>query len=183
MSVGPKKGPLLSEVAAQLPANPRVLELGAYCGYSAILMAKTFGAGASIVSVEISEDAVQSSTANVEFAGLSDQVTFVHGSSTETIPTLTGHFDLVFLDHWKDLYLTDLQLIEETGLIGPGSIVVADNVGEVFGAHAYLDYVRSCDHYKTETRAATIEYSKVPDAVEIAYYRAPQSKNTNDTAN
>jgi catechol O-methyltransferase len=171
MSVGPEKGPLLSEVAAQLPANPRILELGAYCGYSSILMAKTFGAGASIVSLEISEESVQSATANVEFAGLSEQVTFIRGSSTDTIPTLEGRFDLVFLDHWKDLYLTDLQLIEETGLIGPGSIVVADNVGEVFGAHAYLDYVRGCGHYRTESRTATIEYSKVPDAVEIAHYQ------------
>ena len=171
MSVGPEKGPLLGEVAAQLPANPRVLELGAYCGYSAILMAKIFGAGASVVSLEISEKSVQSATANVEFAGLSDQVTFIHGSSTETIPTLSGHFDLVFLDHWKDLYLPDLQLIEETGLIGPGSIVVADNVGEVFGADAYLGYVRGCGHYKTESRTATIEYSKVPDAVEISHYQ------------
>jgi catechol O-methyltransferase len=171
MSVGPEKGPLLGEVAQQLPANPRILELGAYCGYSSILMAGIFGPDAAITSIEINEHSVESATDNVEFAGLSSQVKFILGSSTKIIPTLEGPFDLVFLDHWKDLYLTDLKLIETSGLLGPGSIVVADNVGEIFGAAAYLDYVRGCGHYKTESRAARIEYSNVPDAVEIAYYQ------------
>lgn len=170
MSVGPEKGPLMGDLAQQLPSNPRILELGAYCGYSSILMAAIFGPNAAITSIEINQDSIESATDNVEFAGLSSQVSFIHGSSTEIIPTLEGPFDLVFLDHWKDLYLTDLKLIESSGLLGPGSIVVADNVGEIFGATAYLDYVRGCGRYKTETRTATIEYSKVPDAVEIAWF-------------
>ena len=85
--------------------------------------------------------------------------------------TLEGHFHLVFLDHWKDLYKQDLQLIEQRGLIGPGSIVVADNVGDIFNPGEYLDYVRSCGHYESENRQATIEYTSVPDAVEISVYR------------
>jgi predicted O-methyltransferase YrrM len=114
---------------------------------------------------------VTSSRANVEVAGLSDRITFLHGSSTEVITTLEGRFDLVFLDHWKDLYKTDLQLIEQRELIGPGSIVVADNVGKIFAPDSYLNYVRSCGHYDCENRQATIEYTTVPDAVEISVYR------------
>ena len=170
MSVGPDKGPLVEEMASRLPANARVLELGAYCGYSAILLAQAFGAQASIVSIEVDKDSVASARANVAHAGLSDQVTFIHGPSTRMIAQLDGTFDLVFLDHWKDLYKPDLQLIEQRQLIGPGSIVVADNVGEIFGPDAYLDYVRNCGHYESENRPATIEYTSVPDAVEISVY-------------
>jgi len=171
MSVGPKKGPLIKELAQRLPANARILELGAYCGYSSIMIASAFGPQARITSIEIDRDAVASSRANVEFAGLSDRITFVHGSSTKMIATLEGRFDLVFLDHWKDLYKTDLQLIEQRALIGPGSIVVADNVGKIFAPEPYLNYVRSCGHYDCEHREATIEYTSVPDAVEISVYR------------
>jgi catechol O-methyltransferase len=171
MSVGPKKGPLIKELAQRLPANARILELGAYCGYSSIMIASAFGPLARITSIEIDWDAVASSRANVEVAGLSDRITFVHGPSTKMIATLEGHFDLVFLDHWKDLYKTDLQLIEQRTLIGPGSIVVADNVGKIFAPEPYLNYVRNCGHYDCEHREATIEYTSVPDAVEISVYR------------
>ena len=171
MNIGPDKGPLIQELAGRLPEKARVLECGAYCGYSSIMLASTFGPGAQITSIEIDEDAVQSSRANVERAGLGDRITFVHGSSSEMIPQLQGHFDLVFLDHWKDLYKQDLQLLEAHELIGPGSIVVADNVGDLFDPHAYLDYVRTCGRYDSEYREATIEYTDLPDAVEISVYR------------
>ena len=170
MSVGPEKGPLIQEMAGRLPAKSRILELGAYCGYSSIMIASAFGPDCEVVSIEISADSVASATANVEVAGLSDQVTFVHGSSSDMIAGLDGRFDLVFLDHWKDLYRKDLQLIEEYGLIDTGSIVVADNVGELFGADAYLDYVRTCGRYTSENRATTIEYTSLPDAMEISVY-------------
>jgi catechol O-methyltransferase len=172
MSLGPLKGPLIQELAQRLPANARVLELGAYCGYSSIMIASSLGPAARITSIEINKDAVASSRANVEVAGLSEQVAFVHGPSSKMITTLQGRFDLVFLDHWKDLYTTDLQLIEECGLVGPGSIVVADNVGKIFAPERYLDYVRNCGHYDCEHREATIEYTSVPDAVEISVYRS-----------
>ncbi len=171
MNVGPDKGPLIQELAGRLPSAARILEIGAYCGYSSIMLADTFGSEARITSIEIDEDAVRSSRANVEVAGLSDRVTFVHGSSGKMIPTLEGSFDLVFLDHLKDLYKRDLQLIEQGGLIKPGSIVVADNVGDLFDPRDYLDYVRGCGRYESEHREATIEYTDIPDAVEISVFR------------
>ena len=171
MSVGPEKGSLVQELVERLPADARILELGAYCGYSSILLAHAFGPAARVVSVEIDGDSVASTRANVAVAGLSDRVTVVHGRSSEIIGRLQGTFDLVFLDHWKDLYLPDLKLIEQRQLIKPGSIVVADNVGEIFQPEAYLDYVRHCGHYECENRPATIEYTAVPDAVEISVYQ------------
>jgi catechol O-methyltransferase len=171
MSVGPEKGPLISELARRLPAEARVLELGAYCGYSAILIAHTLGSGAAVTSIEVDTAAVASARRNVEVAGLSGQITFLHGPSSELIPQLDGPFDLVFLDHWKDLYKKDLQLIEQHELLKVGGILVADNVGAIFNPDEYLGYVRGCGRYESEHRPATIEYTSVPDAVEISVYR------------
>lgn len=41
---------------------------------------------------------------------------------TDMITRLAGKFDLVFLDHWKDLYKSGLQLIEAHGLGDRGSM-------------------------------------------------------------
>lgn len=171
MCVGPEKGPLIEELSQRLPADAQILELGAYCGYSAILLADVVGPRAHVTSIEIDADAAESSRSIIEAAGMSDRITVVHGSSTETIPTLEGRFDLVFMDHWKDLYKSDLELIEGHGLIGPGSIVVADNVGEAFDPTDYLQYVRTCGNYTTEHRPTTIEYTSLPDAIEISVYQ------------
>lgn len=51
-------------------------------------------------------------------------------------------FDLVFLDHYKPLYTTDLKLLESLGLVGPGTTLVADNVLKP-GNPPYLAYVRA----------------------------------------
>jgi catechol O-methyltransferase len=171
MNVGPDKGPLVRELIAQLPPAARILELGAFCGYSSILLANSLGPEGRIVSIEKSAPSTEGARANIEYAGLADRIEVIHGSSTETIPSLKGTFDLVFLDHWKDLYRRDLELIERSGLLRPGSIVVADNVGPLFGAAPYLDYVRGCGRYDSENRPATVEYSQIPDAVEISVYR------------
>ena len=171
MSVGPEKRQVMQEVAARLPENPRVLEFGAYCGYSSIMIADIFGAGATVTSVEISAESVEAATANVAHAGLGAQIEFVNSGSSEAIPDLEGPYHLVFLDHWKPLYLDDLKSIEAHRLIEPGSIVVADNVGEIFEADEYLDYVRNSGSYDCENLPATIEYTDLPDAVEISILR------------
>ena len=98
----------------------------------------------------------------------------VQGASDKLIPTLEGPFDLVFLDHWKDLYEPDLRRLEACALLRPGCTVVADNVGEIFGAAKYLHYVRSCGRYDSENRPASIEYSDIPDAVEISVFRGEE---------
>lgn len=181
MSVGPDKGPLIQEMADRLPAEARILELGAYCGYSSILIASTFGPQCQVTSIEISSASVESSRANVEVAGLSDQVTFLHGSSSEVLAGIEGCFDLVFLDHWKDLYKTDLELIEKRGLIKPGSIVIADNVGVLFNPDTYLDYVRNCGRYVSENRPAKVEYTDMEDAVEISLFQ-PGERSSSTSA-
>jgi hypothetical protein len=83
----------------------------------------------------------------VDLAGLSDVVKVIVGSSDESIARLTSsgqlkHIDLMFLDHYKPAYTTDLKLAEELGLITKGSVLAADNVIKP-GNPPYLEYVRS----------------------------------------
>ena len=69
----------------------------------------------------------------VEVAGLSSVVTIIEGKVCDVIPKLKSehyitHVDFCFVDHWKDFYLSDVQLLEGSELLRPGSRVVADNI-------------------------------------------------------
>lgn len=174
MNLGPEKAPLLEETLRLLGRELRVLELGCYCGYSAIAMARNLEGEGRLISLEKSALSVAAASEIIDHAGLADRVEIVHGDSGESLARLEGEFDLVFLDHWKGLYRRDLETIEARGLLRPGSVVFADNVGPVFGAEEYLEYVRGCGRFESRNEISTIEYTEIEDAVEISIYRGPR---------
>src|SRR5262245_22912730 len=171
MNVGDRKGLVLDAEVRRV--RPRLaLELGAFCGYSAVRMARLLREWSGrLLSVEASARNADVTRRMVALAGLGENVEVVHGKAEEVIPRLEGRFDLVFLDHWKDLYLPDLQRLEAHGRLRPGAVVVADNVG-LFDASDYFAHVRGSGRYDSRNVASTVEYrDQLPDAVEISVFR------------
>jgi catechol O-methyltransferase len=162
MNVGDEKGAIL-DAAVRRTQPRRLLELGAYCGYSGLRMTRVMPAGAHLYSVEFSADNAAIARRIWEHAGVADRVTVVVGSLGDggaTIATLNaehgfgdGNLDLVFVDHDKAAYLPDLQRILDAGWLHPGSVVVADNV-RIPGAPKYRAFMR--DHEGTQWR--TVEH-------------------------
>ena len=153
INIGDEKG-LILDAAIKRANAQRLLELGAYIGYSALRTARVMPAGAHLYSVELSPANAAISRKVLEHAGVSDRVTIVDGKIGDpaTMSQLRkvfagGKLDFAFLDHWKDAYLRDLKTIIAEGWLHSGSIVVADNV-KVPGAPDYLAYMRS-DNGKT----------------------------------
>jgi catechol O-methyltransferase len=149
INVGDEKGQLLD--AAVRRADPALaLELGTYCGYGALRIARS-APNAKVYSVELAEANAANARQIWAHAGVADRVTCVVGTIGDGGRTLdalanehgfaSGALDFVFLDHDKDAYLDDLQSILERGWLHPGSIVVADNV-KVPGAPKYREYMR-----------------------------------------
>ena len=178
MNIGNEKGSLLSEELKKLGKNILILELGCFCGYSAILMAKNLGNAGKVVSLEVNRTYAKNASEIIDFAGLKDKITIIEGSSDKIIGTLRYRFDLVLLDHWKNLYRRDLIAIEKRGLLKNGSIIFADNVGKFISALVgkrgesdnYLDYVRNNNKYQNKNIKTFLEYSKAEDEVEISTY-------------
>ncbi|MBK1721258.1 O-methyltransferase [Thiocystis violacea] len=171
MNLGDDKGRVLDALVAQLPLNAHVLELGTYCGYSAVRMARLLRGGGQVVSIEANRRHARIAQAICQFAGVEDQVRILVGESGTIIPTLTGPFDLVLMDHNKDEYLVDLWRIEDKGLLEPGSKIVADNVGPLFDAREYLKYVRTNPYnpYRSHYVESRLEYYEAhPDGMEIS---------------
>ena len=148
MNVGEEKGSIVTDLIAVV--KPQVMvELGGYVGYSCIL----FGAavrragGQRYFSLERNPEFAAVIASLVDLAGLSDIVKVIVGSSETSIKRLFAakslqHIDLMFLDHYKPAYTTDLKLCEELGLVVPGTVMAADNVITP-GNPPYLEYVRS----------------------------------------
>ena len=172
MNVGPEKGNILKkEILRSKPA--RVLELGSFIGYSAILIASNIANGSKLISVDIDSKSIEISKKMVTFAGLDHKIQFIEGSASEVIPTLEEVFDFVFIDHGKKSYLKDLLLLEEHSLLNQNAVVFADNVG-IFETDLenYLKHVRNSKLYQTSNIASKLEYrDNIYDSVEISIYR------------
>ena len=147
MNVGDDKGRIVSELIMEVKPNV-MIELGGYVGYSAILFGDCVrrSGGQRYFSLERNPEFAAVILSLVDLAGLSDIVKVVVGSSADSIARLYAdglrHIDLMFLDHYKPAYTTDLKLCEHLKLVSPGTNLVADNVIKP-GNPPYLDYVRS----------------------------------------
>ncbi len=168
INVGDEKGKLLD--AAIRRAEPTLLlELGTYCGYSALRTARAMPAGAHMYSIEFNPDNAAIARRILDHAGAGDRVTVVEGSLSDggaTIAALEGEhgfapgaLDFVFIDHAKELYLPDLKTILEHGWLRTGAIVVADNI-KFPGAPDYREYMGANDgrEWRTTEHKTTAEY-------------------------
>jgi catechol O-methyltransferase len=175
INVGDEKGLLLD--AAVRRANPALaLELGTYCGYGALRIARA-APTAKVYSVELAEANAINARRIWAHAGVADRVTCVVGTIGDggrTLDTLatkhgftSGALDFIFIDHDKDAYADDLKSILDRGWLHPGAIVVADNVGWP-GAPKYREYMRQQQGklWNTVEHKAHLEYqSLVSDLV------------------
>ena len=168
INIGDEKGRLLDDAVRR--AQPRlVLELGTYCGYSALRIARVVPAGARILTVEFSAANAGVARRILEHAGVADRVTVVVGTLGDGGSTMdlleqrhgvsAGAVDLVFVDHDKRAYLPDLERMLERGWLHPGTVVVADNV-RFPGAPAYRAFMAAEQGrtWRTVEHEAHVEY-------------------------
>ena len=174
INVGDEKGELLD--AAVRRANPGLaLELGTYCGYGSLRIARA-APSAKVFSVELAEANAQVARRIWAHAGVDDRVTCVVGTIGDghTLDVLAsehgfgdGKLDMLFIDHDKAAYLTDLQSILGRGWLHRGSIVVADNI-LIPGAPKYREFMKQQQGklFDTVEHKTHGEYqSLVPDLV------------------
>ncbi|KAL1526844.1 hypothetical protein AB1Y20_015536 [Prymnesium parvum] len=107
------------------------MEIGSYCGYTAVRIARLMPEGSKLVSVEIDPLFAAIATKVVEFAGLSHKVTVEIGSLADRLPAiqrkgLVSPLNAVLLDHDTANYLPDLQLLERNSLVAQDTMVLCD---------------------------------------------------------
>ena len=114
------------QMLVRLSGAKTILELGMFTGYSALMMAEALPNDGQLITCEI--DAKAAALARRYFAESphGDKITIRMGPAFDTIKTLTGPLDLVFMDadkgNYSNYYEACLPLLKSRGLI------VADNV-------------------------------------------------------
>ena len=135
ISVPPDTGRFL-HVLVHMAKPKRILEIGMFHGYSTIwigLAARAVGARITTLELEAEKVAGRSqfcqgrlvAEANFSKAGLSEVITVIQGDGKQTLATLAGPYDLVFLDAAKEDYAAYFDLIYPR--LSPGGVIVADN--------------------------------------------------------
>ncbi|KAJ8393500.1 hypothetical protein AAFF_G00059730 [Aldrovandia affinis] len=173
MNVGDEKGLILDSIVSEV--NPSTaLELGTYCGYSTVRIARLLPPGGRCITLEFNPAYAAVARQVIAWAGIQDKVQLVEGPSGDLIPQMkelfgVQTFDFVFLDHWKDRYLPDAKLLEECGLLREGTVLLADNV-ICPGTPEYLQYVRNSPRYESRYFKSHLEYTKVEDGLEKSVF-------------
>lgn len=188
ISIGDKKGKLLDDAVRRSDAS-LALELGTYCGYSALRIARAAPA-TMLYSIEQFPENAAIARRIWAHAGLSDRITCVIGTISDGGHTLdllqqcglgTETVDFLLLDHDKNAYVPDLCSIAERGWLRPGTVVLADNV-KCPGAPEYLTYMQErqgFDWQSVEHRSSLEYQSWIEDIVLESVALDPSSSTPN----
>jgi caffeoyl-CoA O-methyltransferase len=120
MMAGAVQGRFLEFLVYSLGAR-RVLEIGTYSGYAALSMAEGLPPDGRIDTCEIDEQRAEVARRYIARSAFADRITVHLGPAIETIASLDGEFDFVFIDADKtgyvDYYEAVLPRLSEHGLI------------------------------------------------------------------
>lgn len=103
----------------------RVLEVGTLAGFSTICLARGVGPEGSVVTLEASAHHAEVARRNLHRAGVADRVDVVTGQALDTLPGLSGDFDLVFIDADKEN--NSAYVDHAIRLSRPGTVIIVDN--------------------------------------------------------
>ena len=125
--------------------KPRtILEIGTAVGYSAIRFSEYLQDNGYIDTIERESDRVTEAKENIHDLDLEDKIHIYEGDALEILPTLTGPYDVAFIDAAKGKYPFFLE--HTLRMLAKDGIIIADNV-------LYKGYVMS-DYNKHKQRTA-----------------------------
>ncbi|MDH4304866.1 MAG: class I SAM-dependent methyltransferase [Nitrospira sp.] len=131
MVVGPLEGAFL-KMMTQLVGAKRVLEIGMSTGYSALCFAEALPDDGTVITCEINEQSAAVARRYFAQASCGNKISIRMGPALDTMRTLTGPFDLIFIDADKTNYLNYYR--RSLDLLAPDGVILIDNVlwsGEV----------------------------------------------------
>lgn len=144
--------------------NCCAVEIGSYCGYSALRISSRLNGHETLYSIENNARCREWTRRLVAKAGLSENVVIV--ATTEEaltkIRTAEQCISFLFIDHAKERYVEDLKLFEQSGvMLSPGCTVVADNILSFNSPlQEYIDHVSDEAKYTNyELLKGPVEYS------------------------
>lgn len=103
----------------------RILELGAFTGYSTLCFAEAMDADAHIDTVEIDDEIADELASTFASSPYGDRITLHVGDALQVVPELAGEWDMVFIDANKRHYIEYYEMLLPR--LSPGGFILADN--------------------------------------------------------
>ena len=158
MLVGPVEGRFLKLLVQSIGAR-RVLEIGTFTGYSALMMAEGLPADGELVTCDVSKKFTDIAQCFWKKSPHGEKIRLILGPAIETIATLDGSFDAVFIDADKENYIAYWDAC--LPIVRSGGIIVSDNVlwsGKVLEPKEPIDHavVAFNDHVRQDSRVETV---------------------------
>lgn len=131
MMVGRVQGVLLRMLVSLIGAR-RVLEIGTFTGYSALMMGSALPEDGVLYTLDNDERHLEIARRYFERVECGDRIHPIEGDARGTLPHLQGPFDMAFIDADKPSY--PFYYEEVIDKVRPGDLIALDNMlrgGEV----------------------------------------------------
>jgi caffeoyl-CoA O-methyltransferase len=158
MLSGPVAGMVLQSLVAATGAR-RVLELGTFTGFSALMMAAALPDDGQLITCDVDPEATAIARQFWARSPHGHKIELRLGPALETIKTLSGPFDFVFIDADKPAYIDYYEAV--LPLLAPRGIIVADNAlrrGRVLAPASDGDAATAAfnDHVQRDPRTVNV---------------------------
>jgi caffeoyl-CoA O-methyltransferase len=114
------------KMLVRLTGARTILEIGMFTGYSALMLAEGLPDDGRLITCDVDPKAEAIARRYFSESPHGHKITIRMGPALETIKTLSGPLDLVFIDADKPNYSNYYEA--SLSLLKPGGLIVADNV-------------------------------------------------------
>lgn len=125
MMCGRLQGRLLAMLSA-LQKPRRILEIGTFTGYATLCLAEGLPPTGSLDTIEGNAEVAYLARQHFALSPYESRIELHTGQAAELLPTLTGPYDIIFLDGDKRGYPNYFS--ELMRLLAPGGLLLTDNV-------------------------------------------------------
>ncbi len=132
MMSGHYQGRVLSMIS-KLVGPKRILEIGTFTGYASLCLAEGLKASGELHTIDINQEQQERVQGYFDQSPFAAQIKYHIGDALDIIPTISGDFDLVFIDADKKRNLLYYEMLVER--VPSGGVLMIDNVlwkGKVF---------------------------------------------------
>jgi caffeoyl-CoA O-methyltransferase len=159
MMVGRIEGQFLATLVA-LGGARRILEIGTFTGYSAISMASALPADGRLITCDVDPDTTEIARRYMDESGHGGKIEIRLGPALETLETLDGRFDIVFIDadkpNYRNYYEAALPLLADDGLLIADNVLWSGRVVDPDGDESTVAIKEFNDHVAADNRVVSV---------------------------
>lgn len=164
-------------VLVKIKKPRRILEIGTAIGYSSLIMCDALDGNCKITTIEKDSSMAEMARENIIKMGYEDMIEVILGDGEDVIETLTGDYDLIFIDaskgHYKSFFDKSVKLLSEEGIVVSDNVLFKGMIANdelvnkrmktiVKRLRAYLEYITNLEGY-------TSSIIPIADGIAITY--------------